>query len=107
MENKPYALNVKTFTNYTGIAQAVAQDANAIGYSSFDLTSKPGVKPVSVGGIAPTADAVNKGQYPYHRVLRLYTDKANETSMTRSFVQFVQSSQGQEIVKQMGFTPRL
>jgi len=106
MENKPYGLNVTTFTNYTGIVQAVAQDANAIGYSSFDLASKTGVKPVSIGGIAPTAEAVNKGQYPYERVLRLYTDKGNETSTARSFVQFVQSGRGQEIVKQMGFTPR-
>lgn len=105
MENKPYALHVKTFTNYTGIVQGVAQDPNGIGYSTIALASKPGVKPVSIGGVAPTVAAVNKGQYPYARVLRLYTDKANETPLARQFVQFVTSERGQAIVNQMGFAP--
>jgi ABC-type molybdate transport system substrate-binding protein len=39
-------------------------------------------------------------------VLRLYTNKANETSMAHSFVEFVQSAGGQRIVVQMGFAPR-
>lgn len=106
MEDKPYALSVKTSTNYTGIVQAVAQDPNGIGYSTFALASKPGVKPISIGGVAPTADAVNKGRYPYARILRLYTDKARETPTARSFVEFIQSSHGQEVLSQMGFVPR-
>ena len=79
MENKPYALRPKTFTNYTELVDAVAKDVNGIGYSTINLASKTGVKPVSVGGVAPTVESVNKGQYPYARALRLYTDKANET----------------------------
>lgn len=106
MENKPYALNIKTFTNYVGIIQAVARDPNAIGYSVIPQGDQPGVKPVSIEGVAPTVDAVNKGLYPYARVLRLYTDKANATPACRAFVQFVQSEQGQAIVKQLGFAPR-
>jgi len=39
MENKPYAIEAKTFTNYTGIVQAVAQDPNAIGYATLALSS--------------------------------------------------------------------
>ena len=38
-----------------------------------------------------TVEAVKKGQYPYARVLRLYTDKGAETPITRDFIQFVQS----------------
>jgi phosphate transport system substrate-binding protein len=106
MENKPYALHPKTLTNYMEIVQAVAQDESGIGYSTIPLASSSGVKPVSIGGVAPTVEAVNKGQYPYARVLRLYTNKANETSMARSFVEFVQSAGGQRIVEQMGFAPR-
>lgn len=106
MENKPYALHPKTYTNYTEIVQAVAQDESGIGYATIPLASSAGVKPVSIGGIAPTAATVNKGQYPYARVLRLYTDKAHETPAARSFVEFVQSASGQKIVEQMGFTPR-
>ena len=105
MENKPYALHVKTFTNYTGIVQALAKDPNGIGYTTIALTSMRGVKPVSIGGVAPTVQAVNKGLYPYARVLRLYTDKANATPAAQEFVQFVQSERGQAIVNQLGFAP--
>lgn len=106
MENKPYALHVKTFTNYTDIVQALAKDPNGIGYTTIALANKPGIKPVAIGGVAPTVEAVNKRQYPYARVLRLYTDKANETPAAREFVQFVQSERGQAIVNQLGFAPR-
>jgi phosphate transport system substrate-binding protein len=106
MENKPYALNLKTYTNYTDIVQALAQDPNGIGYATLALATRPGVKPVTIGGVAPTADAVNKGQYPYARVLRLYTDKGKETPATQAFLQFVQSKRGQEILDQLGYTPR-
>ena len=105
MENKPYALHLKTFTNYTDISQAVAQDENGIGYSTIALASSAGVKPVSIGGVAPSVGSVNKGQYPYARFLHLYTDKANETPTARSFVDFVQSTRGQAIMARMGFAP--
>ncbi len=105
MENKHYALNVKTFTNYTEIVRAVARDPNGVGYATIAQAGQPGVKLVSIGGAAPSVAAVNKGQYPYARVLRLYTDKANESSAAREFLQFVQSERGQTIVKQMGFAP--
>src|ERR1035441_5363084 len=101
-KKKPYSLKVKTFTNYTDIVRAVARDPNGIGYTSIVPASQPGVKPVSIGGVAPTVAAVNKGQYPYARLLRLYTDYANETPIARNFVQFVQSSRGQAILDQVG-----
>jgi phosphate transport system substrate-binding protein len=106
MENKPYALGLKAFTNYLGIIQKVAQDANGIGYASIDLVSKDGVKAVSIGGVAPTIASVNGGQYPYARVLHLYTNTPKESSTTRDFVQFVLSKRGQEILTRMGFVPR-
>ena len=106
MENKPYALHLQTSTNYEDIVKAVAQDAGGIGYSTIGLASKTGGKPVSIGGVAPSVESVNKGQYPYARVLRLYTDKATETPIAHSFIEFVQSSRGQKILDQMGFSPR-
>jgi phosphate transport system substrate-binding protein len=105
MENKPYALHVTTFTNYADLVQAVAQDPTAIGYTAISMVGKAGVKPIAVGGVAPTVEAVKQGQYPYARVLRLYTDKAAETPVARDFIQFVQSAKGQAIVDQMGFAP--
>src|ERR1035437_9133893 len=105
MKNEPYALHLQTCTNYEDLVKAVAGDASGIGYSTFSLASTAGVKPVAIGGVAPTADSVNKGQYPYARVLRLYTDKATETPIAHSFIEFIQSSGGQKIVDQMGYSP--
>jgi phosphate transport system substrate-binding protein len=106
MENKPYAMHLQTSTNYADIVKAVGQDAGGIGYATIGLASTAGVKPVSIAGVAPTVASVNKGQYPYARTLRLYTDKANATPTARSFVEFVQSTRGQEIVNRMGYSPR-
>ena len=103
--NKPYGLELKTFPTYTQLAQAVASDANGIGYVSLNLTSQAGVKAVSIGGVAPSVASVNGGKYPYARVLRLYTNKPKETSAARDFIQFVQSARGQEVLTQAGFIP--
>jgi ABC-type phosphate transport system substrate-binding protein len=57
---------------------------------------------VSIGGIAPSADAVNSGEYPYARKLHLYTRKTLETPAAADFIQFVQSTNGQEVLAQTG-----
>lgn len=106
MENKPYASGQKTFTNYNGIVHAVAQDASGIGYCSIELTNTPGMKAVSIGGVAPTVASINEGKYPYARVLHLYTNKGKEDSSAKEFIDFVQSAKGQEIVAQTGNVPR-
>src|SRR5438132_183686 len=52
MDKKPYATNNATrFTTYAEIAQAVGKDAKGIGYATIQLAAKPGVKPISVGGV--------------------------------------------------------
>jgi phosphate transport system substrate-binding protein len=108
MEDKPYPTNqITAFTNYAAIAQAVANDANGIGYASLQLANAPGVKGVSIGSVPPTPASVNEGKYPYSRALHLFTDKSAETPSTRDFIQFVQSRRGQKIVSEMGFVPRL
>ena len=106
MENKPYGVGMKPFTSYAAIVQAVGNDAGGVGYCSIELSTKPNVKAVSIGGVAPTAATVNQGQYPYARVLHLFTDKEKEAPAAHDFIQFVQSSTGQKLLDQMGFIPR-
>jgi phosphate transport system substrate-binding protein len=106
MENKPYASEQNLFTNYAAIVAAVARDANGIGYSGFNLAPHSGVKAVSIGGIEPTADAVNQGKYPYARALHLYTNKAKERPAALDFIQFIRSPHGQDVLGQMGYVPR-
>ena len=106
MERKPYATGIQTFFNYPDIAKAVAKDANGIGFTSLDIATTPGVHGLSIGGVAPTAESVNLGKYPFARVLRLYTNKANEIPAAKEFILFVQSAPGQQILMQTGFVPR-
>lgn len=106
MEKKPYAHALKTFTNYTGIMQAIAGDPNGIGYAGIDLPANSTVKAVSIDGLAPTAAMVNSGKYPYARVLRFYTIKSKEAPTAMDFIRFAQSNRGQQIVKEMGYVPR-
>ena len=106
MENKPYGPSPKEFTDYKGLVQTVGQDAAAIGYASINLADKDGAKAIMVEGVPPTAASVKAGQYPYSRVLRLYTNKANEPRAGNEFIEFVRSARGQEIISQMGFVPR-
>lgn len=106
MENKPYALEPATSTNYLGIAQQVAKDPNGIGYVSIELAMKqPGVKGVAIGGIAPILNVVQKGDYPYARTLHFYTNKARELTPAREFVDYVLSDAGQKVLMDMGYVP--
>jgi phosphate transport system substrate-binding protein len=106
MEDKPYAATIKTFTNYNSIVEAIAADPNAIGYCSINLVTKPGVKAISIRGVSPDVLAVNESRYPLARVLRLYTDQSKESPATTDFIQFVQSSRGQQILTELGYVPR-
>jgi phosphate transport system substrate-binding protein len=106
MDNKAYGSGLKTCTNYAAIAAAVAENPGAIGYCSFDLESKPGIKAVNIQGVAPSADAVKEGKYPYARLLHLYTSKGQEDAPAREFIEFAQSAKGQEIIKQSGNVPK-
>jgi len=106
MGNTPYGPQPNLFPTYEAIVQAVAKDAHGIGYASLDLAKHAGVKGVSIGGTEASVAAVNKGEYPYSRAIRLYTRKGDETPLTRDFIQFIQSARGQKIVAEMGFAPR-
>jgi phosphate transport system substrate-binding protein len=105
MDKDAYAEHPKTFTSYAEIVQAVAQDPAGIGFASVEDAKKPGIKAVAIGGLPPTPEAVQKGQYPYARVLRLYTNKAKENPLTADFIHFIQSERGQKVIVDMGFVP--
>ncbi len=106
MEDKPYTTNNATaFTDYIEIVKAVAGDSNGIGYANIQLTTTPGIKGVSIGGVPPTAAAVNSGKYPFARGLHFYTNKAAETKEARDFIDFVLSARGQQVAEEMGTVP--
>src|ERR1017187_1000881 len=106
MGYQDYDQHVQLFTNYLGIADAVAKDPNGIGYAGLDLAQHAGTKAVSVDGVAPSAATVNGNKYPYARALRFYTDAVKESAKAKDFVDFVLSPGGQQVLTQMGYAPK-
>lgn len=106
MGYQDYDQHVQLFTNYLGIADAVAKDPNGIGYAGLDLAQHVGTKAVSVDGVAPSAATVNGNKYPYARTLRFYTDSAKEPAKAKDFINFVLSPGGQQVLTQMGYAPK-
>ena len=106
MGYQDYDEHVRLFTNYLGIADAVAKDPNGIGYAGLDLAQHAGTKAVSVDGVAPSAATVNGNKYPYARALRFYTDAAKESAKAKDFVDFVLSPGGQQVLTQMGYASK-
>ena len=101
-----YAAQVQLFTNYLGLADAVAKDPNAIGYAGLDLVSHAGTKAVNIDGIAPSAENVNGKKYPFARTLRLYTDSGKESAKAKEFISYVLAADGQKVLTQMGYAPK-
>ena len=106
LANHEYAERAQFFTNYLGIADAVAKDPFALGYAGLNLAQHPGTKAVSVDGVVANAANVNTKKYPYVRSLRFYTDAAKETAATKDFISFTLAPGGQEILTQLGYAPK-
>jgi len=82
----------------------VATNHSAIGYISFGYVNND-IKMISVNSIKPTLENAAIQKYPLHRPLYLYVEDRNFSYEMKSFIIFLLSSEGQEIVKQSGFIP--
>lgn len=104
--------SVKEQPGSSAVVQGVSTDFYAIGYSGIGYRTS-GVKLLSLsrgGGpaYAPTLENSVSGDYPLARLLFVYINKnPNEqlNLLTREFLKFVLSRQGQEIVLRNGYFP--
>jgi len=85
------------------IARTVAQTPGAIGYIGLGYLTDD-VKALKVEGIMPSEATVNDNSYPLARPLFMYTN-GEPKGLAKSFIDFIMSSTGQEIVKEAGFVP--
>ena len=83
---------------------------NAIGFSVYYYAKKmyevPGLKLISVDGIAPNDETISKSEYPflneYYCVIREDVDKDSDTY---KLYEFVTSSEGKAAMKEAGYVP--
>jgi phosphate transport system substrate-binding protein len=81
----------------------VAADPGAIGYVGFanlDLS----VKVLAINGVLPSPETVQANQYPLKRPLQLLLGPLSRT-IARTFVDYVLSTEGQQIVAADGWVP--
>jgi phosphate transport system substrate-binding protein len=82
---------------------AVAKDPYAIGYVSVGHMDAS-VSPVALDGVAPTLETVKNGQYKIARGLYSNT-KGEPQGLARVFIDYLFSTEGQQIAAEKGFIP--
>jgi len=108
-----YKDTVKEQPGSASVVQGVTEDRYGIGYSGIGYKTS-GVKTVALAAKAgephypADPEAVFSGKYPLARYLYVYVNKAPNRSLdplTREFLRFVLSQEGQQVVVKDGYLP--
>ena len=99
-------VNTAIIQNSTGaVREAVANDANAVGYISLGGINDS-IKPLKVDGVQPVVEEIRAGKYPIARPFNYVVKKGAQLSAAaQAFIDFVLSDEGQKVVKDNGFVP--
>ena len=85
------------------VMQLVAGDPNAIGFISMGLLNDE-IKALNLDGIEATAENIMNGSYMLSRPF-LFVSKYEPTGLTKSFIDFILSSEGQKLLSDEGLIP--
>jgi len=86
----------------SNVVTAVSGSQQAIGYVGLGYVNEDTCPAVTVDGVLPSTSTVKGGSYPISRSLHMYT-LGQPTGLTKDFIDYVQSEDGQEVVVQEGF----
>jgi phosphate transport system substrate-binding protein len=102
-KQEPDAPGLRTAVTAGDMAAIVAEDPAAIGYVGFgNLESE--VKAVAIDDVFPTSEAAQDGSYRLVRPLLLLTGPLTQP-IAQTFIDFVLSPEGQQLVEQDGWVP--
>jgi phosphate transport system substrate-binding protein len=108
MEGDNYRPDALTQADTGSIAINVSQNSSAIGYIGFSYLDSSSTKALSLdkgnGSVFPTPETILSGKYPLSRALYMYTN-GEPSDLTKEFIDFVLSDQGQKIVSTAGYIP--
>jgi phosphate transport system substrate-binding protein len=105
---KDFAPRAQTLQGTAAVVNAVANDANGIGFGGaayakgirFAAVKKDDKSPA----IAPSLETVRSGQYPISRYLYLYT-RVKPSKEMKAFLDWATGPAGQQIVSKVGYFP--
>ena len=106
LKNQDFASSTATLPGTAAIVNAVLKDPNGIGYGGYGYSKGIHVVGVSAtdGGaaITPSEQSVRNGTYPISRFLYIYL-RNRPTGELKSYIDWILSEEGQQIVKQVGY----
>ena len=105
---RDFSPRAQTLQGTAGVVNAVAKDANGIGYGGaayakgirFAAVKKDDKSP----GVLPSLETVRSGQYPISRFLYLYT-RVKPSKDMKAFIDWATGAEGQAIVSKVGYFP--
>lgn len=108
LKNKNYMASILSMPATGAVIQSVSQTKGAIGYVGLAYLNKS-VKPIHISYdgknyIEPSFDNAKNKTYPVVRPLYFYYIEGKENAV-KSFTDFVLSTEGQIIVKEVGYIP--
>lgn len=108
LESSDVQADVVIGDNEQGI-KTVAGNPNAIGYVSigtaeYDAAHGVVIKLLPIGGVDASVENVRNGTFPLSRPLNLVT-KTEPQGLARQFIEFAQSEQVHDILKEQYFVP--
>jgi phosphate transport system substrate-binding protein len=86
------------------VVSTVSVNSKAIGYIGFGYVNNS-IKALTVNDIPGTIENGKSHKYPISRKLYMYVDKSKLSKEADSFIKFILSKKGQELVKEEGFIP--
>lgn len=110
LKKDDYGREVRLMPSNAAIVQSASQDKWSIGYVGLAYAEGAAVKIIGVKAdasskaVKPNLETVTNGSYPIARPLHLYTN-GEPTGLTKAFVDFTLSKEGQQIVKETGYIP--
>lgn len=109
LKKKDFAATAQTMPGTAAVLQAVAKDANGIGYggAAYGVGAKPlrVKKDAASAGVEPTAENIANQTYPIWRYLYIYVNPNLDKGEIAAYLNWIRSDAGQEIVKNVGYFP--
>ncbi len=103
LKKGPQAPTANVVNSNGAMKTAIAQDPNAIGYVGIGHLGET-IKGLHFDGMVPTQENAASGAYTVTRKLYMNT-KGQPQGLTKAFIDYVFSPEGQEITKASGYIP--